>query len=97
MSGLSDRGAETISTDRQARTDPEPLPNPACSYRAHERQSGRHPCAATTKPTLRYANVIVQGFGAFKPAGDALIALLARCAALIDLRRDEQAIDSFSW
>ncbi len=92
---------ETIAAKiRKARTDPEPLPeDPAMLASRPEARNLVGILALLTNESeaaicSRYAG---QGFGAFKPVlADALIALLSPLRSrLIELRRDEQAIDAF--
>ena len=85
---------------RKARTDPEPLPeDPALLAQRPEARNLVGVLAALSNESeaavcARFAG---QGFGAFKPVlTDALVALLSPLRArLIELRRDETAIDAF--
>ena len=96
---LTDSDDAIAQKIRKARTDPEPLPDdPALLDQRPEARNLVGIMAAMTGETpaavlQRFAG---QGFGAFKPAlADAAIALLAPLRErLIELRRDEAALDS---
>jgi tryptophanyl-tRNA synthetase len=96
---LTDSDDEIAQKIRKAKTDPEPLP--ADSEGLNSRPEAKNLvgimaaiCGETPDAVLgRFAG---QGFGAFKPAlADATIALLAPLRErLVELRRDETALDS---
>ena len=85
---------------RKAKTDPEPLPDdPALLGGRPEAKNlvGMLAALANESEAAVCARFAGQGFGAFKPAlTDALIAMLSPLRSrLVELRRDEAAIDSF--
>jgi tryptophanyl-tRNA synthetase len=96
---LTDSNDAIAQKIRKAKTDPEPLPDyPALLENRPEAKNLVGIMAAITGETAdavlqRFAG---QGFGAFKPAlADAAIALLAPLRArLVELRRDETALDA---
>ena len=96
---LTDSDDAIAQKIRKAKTDPEPLPDdPALLDQRPEAKNLVGIMAAITDETpaavlQRFAG---QGFGAFKPVlADAAIALLAPLRErLIDLRRDEAALDA---
>jgi len=96
---LTDSDDAIAQKIRKAKTDPEPLPDdPALLENRPEAKNLVGIMAAMTGETpaavlQRFAG---QGFGAFKPVlADAAIALLAPLRErLIDLRRDETALDA---
>jgi tryptophanyl-tRNA synthetase len=97
---LTDSDEEIAQKVRKAKTDPEPLPDdPALLAGRPEARNlvGIMAALTATSEAAVCAQFAGQGFGAFKPAlADALIALLSPLRArLIELRRDEAAIDSF--
>jgi tryptophanyl-tRNA synthetase len=97
---LTDSDEEIAQKVRKAKTDPEPLPDdPALLAARPEAKNlvGIMAALTDTSEAAVCAQFAGQGFGAFKPAlADALIALLAPLRTrLVELRRDEAAIDSF--
>ncbi|MEO6113178.1 MAG: tryptophan--tRNA ligase [Sphingomicrobium sp.] len=96
---LTDSDDAIAQKIRKAKTDPEPLPeNPADLDARPEAKNLVGIMAALTgeTPAAVLARFAGQGFGAFKPAlADAAIALLAPLRGrLIELRRDEAALDA---
>ena len=96
---LTDSDDAIAQKIRKAKTDPEPLPeNPADLDARPEAKNLVGIMAALTgeTPAAVLARFAGQGFGAFKPAlADAAIALLAPLRSkLIELRRDEAALDA---
>ena len=97
---LTDSDEEIAQKVRKAKTDPEPLPDdPALLAGRPEAKNLVGIMAALTgsSEAAVCAQFAGHGFGAFKPAlADALIAMLSPLRTrLIELRRDEAAIDSF--
>jgi tryptophanyl-tRNA synthetase len=96
---LTDSDDEIAQKIRKAKTDPEPLPeDPAELDSRPEARNLVGIMAAVTDTTAEavLGKFAGQGFGAFKPAlADAAIALLSPLRErLIELRRDEAALDS---
>nr|WP_294846607.1 tryptophan--tRNA ligase [uncultured Sphingomonas sp.] len=96
---LTDSDDDILQKIRKAKTDPEPLPtDPADLANRPEARNLVGIMAAVTglSETQVLAQYGGQGFGAFKPAlADAVIALIAPLRArLVELRRDEAAIDA---
>lgn len=96
---LTDSDDAIAQKIRKAKTDPEPLlEDPADLDARPEAKNLVGIMAALTgeTPTAVLARFAGQGFGAFKPAlADAAIALLAPLRSrLIELRRDEAALDA---
>jgi tryptophanyl-tRNA synthetase len=97
---LTDSDEEIAQKVRKAKTDPEPLPeDPALLAVRPEAKNlvGIMAALQDSSEAAVCAQFAGQGFGAFKPAlADALIAMLSPLRTrLIELRRDEAAIDSF--
>jgi tryptophanyl-tRNA synthetase len=96
---LTDSDEAIAQKIRKAKTDPDPLPDdPALLEGRPEAKNLVGIMAAMTDetPTAVLQRFAGQGFGAFKPAlADAAIALLAPLRGrLIELRRDEAALDA---
>ena len=96
---LTDSDDTIAQKIRKAKTDPEPLPHdPALLEGRPEAKNLVGIMAALTgeTPDAVLGRFAGQGFGAFKPAlADAAIALLAPLRTrLVELRRDEAALDS---
>ena len=96
---LTDSDDEIAQKIRKAKTDPEPLPEDPSELEGRpEAKNLVGIMAAVTDSTVEAVlrQFAGQGFGAFKPAlADAAIALLSPLRQrLLDLRRDEAALDS---
>ena len=96
---LTDSDEAITQKIRKAKTDPEPLPDdPADLDGRPEAKNlvGIMAALSGETPQAVLARFAGQGFGAFKPAlADAAIALLAPLRSrLIELRRDEAALDA---
>ena len=96
---LTDSDEAIAQKIRKAKTDPEPLPDdPADLDGRPEAKNlvGIMAALSGETPQAVLARFAGQGFGAFKPAlADAAIALLAPLRSrLIELRRDEAALDA---
>ena len=96
---LTDSNDEIALKIRKAKTDPEPLPDdPALLEQRPEARNlvGIYAAMVGESPEQVLQRFSGQGFGAFKPAmADAAVALLEPLRErLIELRRDEAALDS---
>ena len=96
---LTDSDEAITQKIRKAKTDPEPLPDDPADLNGRPEAKnlvGIMAALSGETPQAVLARFAGQGFGAFKPAlADAAIALLAPLRSrLIELRRDEAALDA---